>query len=118
MKNKESTRSATARVVLDNRDGAWKPGTFVTGFIATGQEALPVVVPRVAVQNIEGRDVIFVEHEGAFEMTPVTTGRADRTQVGIVSGLAVGTPYVAEGAFHLKATVVTSALGSHAGHGH
>jgi cobalt-zinc-cadmium efflux system membrane fusion protein len=114
----ESTRSATARVVLDNRDGAWMPGTFVTGFINTSEANLPVVAPKHAVQNIEGRDVVFVEHEGTFEMNPVTVGRADRTHVEILAGLEPGTPYVAEGAFQLKATVITSALGSHAGHGH
>ncbi len=114
----ESTRSATARVVLDNSDGAWRPGTFVTGFISNSGTSLPVVVPKHAVQNIEGRDVVFVEHEGAFEMNSVTVGRADRTRVEIVAGLKPGTPVVAEGAFQLKATVITSALGSHAGHGH
>jgi cobalt-zinc-cadmium efflux system membrane fusion protein len=79
---------------------------------------LPVVVPREAVQNVEGRDVVFVEHAGGFEMTPVTTGRSDRNGVEVVAGLEFGTPYVAEGAFQLKATVITSTLGSHAGHGH
>jgi len=114
----ESTRSATARVVLDNSDGRWMPGTFVTGFISTSEDSLSVVVPRDAVQNIEGRDVVFVQHEGSFEMTPVTLGRADRTRVEITTGLAPGTSYVSEGAFKLKATVITSNLGSHAGHGH
>ncbi len=114
----EATRSATARVVVDNGDGRWIPGTFVTATITMSEDQLPVVVPRNAVQNIEGRDVVFVEHEGAFEMTPVTTGRADRASVEITAGLPEGTPYVAEGASHLKAAVVTSALGSHAGHGH
>ena len=114
----ESTRSATARVVLENRDGAWMPGTFVTGFINTSEANLPVVVSRHAVQNIEGHDVVFVEHEGAFEMNPVTVGRADRSRVEIVAGLKPGTPVAAEGAFQLKATVITRALDSHAGHGH
>lgn len=114
----ESTRSATARVVLDNSGGVWMPGTFVTGFINTSEADLPVVAPKHAVQNIAGRDVVFVEHADGFEMQPVTVGRADRTHVEIVAGLEPGTPYVAEGAFQLKATVITSALGSHAGHGH
>lgn len=114
----ESTRSATARVVLDNRDGRWMPGTFVTGFISNSKDDLPVVVHRDVVQSIEGRDVVFVEHEGRFEMAPVTLGRTDRTNVEIVAGLEPGTRYVAEGAFQLKATVITSTLDSHAGHGH
>ncbi|NQU41194.1 MAG: efflux RND transporter periplasmic adaptor subunit [Lentisphaerae bacterium] len=114
----ESTRSATARVELDNRDGKWVPGTFVTGFITSSEVNLPVVVSRQAVQNIESRTIVFVEHEGAFEATPVTLGRADRTHVEVVTGLKPGTRYVAEGAYQLKATVITSNLGSHAGHGH
>ncbi len=113
-----ATRSATARIVLDNRDGEWVPGTFATAFISTAVENLPVVVPRSAVQNIEGRDVVFLSHEDAFEMQAVTIGRADRTHVEIVAGLEPGTPYVTDGAYQLKATVITSALDSHAGHGH
>lgn len=113
-----ATRSATARVVLDNREGLWTPGTFVTGFVSRSQDRLAVVVPRQAVQRIEGRDVVFVEHSGAFEATPVTLGRGDRTRLEVVAGLKAGTRYVVEGAFQLKATLVTSNLGSHAGHGH
>lgn len=113
-----ATRTARARVLLDNADGTWMPGTFVTAFLGTSDENVPVVVPRHAVQNLEGREVVFVEHEGAFEATPVIVGRADRTQIEVVAGLPPGTHYVAEGAFQLKATIITSELGSHAGHGH
>ena len=113
-----STRSATARVILDNPDGQWMPGTFVSGFIAMSAKELPVVVPRQAVQYIDGRDVVFIEHEGSFEMAAVATGRSDREHIEVVSGLEPGTPYAAEGAFQLKAAIVTSAMGSHAGHGH
>ena len=112
------TRSATARVVLDNTPGLWVPGIFATGFITASTDELSVVVPRSAVQSIEGRDVVFVEHEGEFEIAPVSLGRSDSKSVEIKSGLTAGTPYVSEGAFELKATVVTSALDSHAGHGH
>ncbi len=114
----ESTRSATARLVLDNNDGRWMPGTFVTGLVSLSEDDLPLVVPKGAVQAVGGKTVIFVEHEGGFEVTPVTTGRSDRENIEILSGLKAGTPYVAKGAFKLKATVITSHLGSHAGLGH
>ena len=114
----KSTRSATARVVLDNRDGNWIPGTFASGYISTSEQSLPVVVPRDAVQTIGEREIVFTEHEGAFEMTPVTLGRADRVNVEVTAGLKPGMRFVSKGAFQLKATVVTSNLGSHAGHGH
>jgi len=114
----EATRSATARVVLENSDGRWMPGTFVTGFSRISEEDVPVVVPREAVQTIDDRQVVFIEHEGTYEMVTVTPGRVDRNQVEITSGLEQGMRYVSEGAFQLKATIITSNLGSHAGHGH
>ena len=114
----EATRTATARIVLDNSDGRWIPGTFVTGTISTALEDLPVVIPRDAVQTLEGREVVFIEDEDGFEAVTVTIGRADREHVEIRSGLEPGTSYVEEGAFELKATVITRDLGSHAGHGH
>ena len=114
----QATRSATARIVLDNSEGLWVPGTFSTGLLTTSTDELPVVIPRSAVQSIDGHDVVFVEHEGEFEMTEVSLGRFDSKFVEIKSGLPAGSLYVSEGAFELKATVVTSALDPHAGHGH
>ena len=94
------------------------PGTFATGFISNSEDDLDVVVPRDAVQNLEGRDVVFVEHAGAYEVVSVRVGRMDRTNAEIISGLNPGTQYVAEGAFQLKATLMTRNIDSHAGHGH
>jgi multidrug efflux pump subunit AcrA (membrane-fusion protein) len=112
------TRAATARLVLDNRDGRWVPGSFVTGFVSTTDTNLPVVVPLDAVQHVAGKSVVFVEDEHGFEPVAVTLGRVDRVHVEIVSGLDAGTRYVAEGAFQLKSSLVTQDLDSHAGHGH
>lgn len=114
----EATRSATARIIVDNADGHWRPGTFVNGFVRLDEKEVPLVVPLKAIQVIEGRNVVFIEHEGAFEMVPVQLGQSDREHVEIVAGLQAGDAYVAEGAFGLKATVVTSNLDTHAGHGH
>ncbi len=113
-----TTRSATARVVLDNRDGRWTPGSFVTGVVQTSETQHPIVIPRNAVQTIEGETVVFAEHDGAFETIPVTTGAHDHSAVEIKAGLHPGMRYVAEGAFELKATMVTQNLDPHAGHGH
>jgi len=114
----ESTRTATARVVMDNSDGSWIPGTFVTGSIGVSAEGVTVVVPKDAVQSIDGESVVFVEEDGAFAPTPVETGRSDRTRVEIVAGLRPGVRYAARGAFELKATIITSTFDAHAGHGH
>lgn len=114
----EATRTATARVVLDNDDGSWRPGVFVVGRVGTAAERMPVVVPKDAVQTVAGKPVVFVVDGEHFEPVPVRTGRSDSRRVEIVAGLSAGTSYVAEGAFEIKAKLVTSSLGSHAGHGH
>ncbi|NLI76940.1 MAG: efflux RND transporter periplasmic adaptor subunit [Candidatus Riflebacteria bacterium] len=114
----QDTRTAVARVVLPNPSGIWRPGTFVTGYVRSAADHVAVVVPRMAVQNIEGKDVVFVPDGQGFRPVPVTVGRGDRENVEIVSGLAAGQAYVAHGAFDLKAVNVTSGAGSHAGHGH
>ncbi|HUS91774.1 MAG TPA: efflux RND transporter periplasmic adaptor subunit [Phycisphaerae bacterium] len=114
----EITRTCLARVVLPNPDGAYRPGLFVTGEIVVEQVDVPVRVPADAVQRIEDRPVVFVPTPEGLEATAVRTGRSDPRFVEIVSGLAAGQKYVARGAFELKAKIVTSGLGAHAGHGH
>ena len=112
------TRTASARLVLDNTDGSWRPGLFVVGRIAVSTQSIPVIVPKNAVQTIEGKTVVFIPEGDAFVPTPVQTGRSDREHIEITAGLAPGTQFVTEGAYELKAKLVTSNLGSHAGHGH
>lgn len=112
------TRTATARAVIDNADGEWRPGVFVVGRVQTAADDVPVVVPKHAVQTVADRPVVFVPSGDVFTPVPVQTGRSDRERVEITAGLAAGTPFVSEGAFEIKAKLVTSALGSHAGHGH
>ncbi|VVE07981.1 efflux transporter periplasmic adaptor subunit [Pandoraea iniqua] len=99
----EQTRTAKARVSLENPDRLWRPGVFVNVFIGTSQVNVPVAVAETAIQTVEGRTVVFVKTVQGFVATPVKTGRRDDTHVEIVSGLAPDTPYVAANSFVLKA---------------
>ncbi len=112
------TRTALARVVLPNSDGRWRPGLFVTARIEGGEEEVGVLIPKTALQSIDGEAVVFVETGDGFASRPVVTGRSDRSHVEVRSGLSEGERYIADGAFVLKARIVTSGLDSHAGHGH
>jgi len=114
----EETRTALARVVLPNPGGIWRPGLFVTATVTVGIVDVPVAVPKSAVVTLDEGPVVFVKDEDGYEPHPVTLGRSTATHVEIVAGLNAGEIYVAAGAFGLKAKIVTSSLGSHAGHGH
>jgi len=114
----DKTRTALARVVLANPGGTLRPGLFITAHITVGQEAAAVVVEKSAVQKLGEQPIVFVDASEGFEPTPVTLGRSNESHVEILAGLAAGQRYVTHGAFELKAKIVTSGLGAHAGHGH
>jgi len=99
----ERTRTGYARVVLSNPDGRWKPGMFITAEVQIGNEAAKVVIPQSALQTLEEGISVFVETDEGFEPRHVELGRANRTQVEVLSGLKAGERYVSKGGFTLKA---------------
>ena len=98
-----ASQSLTARVVVDNRDGALTPGLYVRGDVAVSQTQVPLVVPASALQELEGGTSVFVEDEDGMEPRVVKTGRTDGTAVEILEGLKAGEQVVVEGSFVLKA---------------
>ncbi|MGD9402284.1 MAG: efflux RND transporter periplasmic adaptor subunit, partial [bacterium] len=114
----ENTRTATARIVLANPDGLWRPGLFVSARLSVAGTEVPVLIPRTAAQNLDEEWVVFVEVGDGFEPVPVSLGRGDENRVEVLAGLTPGRRYVAEGAFECKAKVVTENIDPHAGHGH
>ncbi len=112
------SRTVRARVEVDNSDGALKPGMFATALIHTAEGETAVAVPRDAVQNVEGEDVVWIpgDEAGAFLASPVLLGEElPGGMVAIVAGLLAGDPVVVAGAFTLKAEL---AKGEFGGHGH
>lgn len=99
----EQTRTATARVVVDNPGLAWRPGLFVNVSVVRGKKEAAVTVQADGVQTIEGKPVVFVKAAEGFQARPVTLGASDGKVVEIVQGLAAGAEYVATGSFVVKA---------------
>jgi cobalt-zinc-cadmium efflux system membrane fusion protein len=113
----ETTRTATARIVLKNPDGHWRPGLFVEGRIETGRASASVVVPRSAITEMDGEQVVFVQTDEGFEPREVTVGRTTPESAEIVTGLKPGERFVAANVLALKAEMNRAAL-EHAGHAH
>ncbi|MBU9576854.1 efflux RND transporter periplasmic adaptor subunit [Ralstonia mannitolilytica] len=109
----EQTRTAPARVTLDNPKLAWRPGMFVNVSVESGRARVPVAVRAEALQTVDDKPSVFVPVEGGFEVRPVKTGRTDGTWTEIVEGLAAGTRYAAANSYVLKAEA-----GKSADHGH
>ena len=99
----EQTRSARARVVIDNPKLAWRPGLFVDVDVVTGSAEVPVAVEKEAIQNIEGTQIVFQRVKEGFIARPVTLGRSDGRRVEILTGLPAGAKYAAAHSFTIKA---------------
>lgn len=109
----QQTRTATARVTLDNPDMAWRPGLFVSVNVVVSSLDAPVAVAADAVQTLDNEAVVFIEVPGGFLAQPVKLGKASGEQVEVLSGLAPGVRYVSQNAFVLKAEL-GKASASHA----
>ncbi|UCC32499.1 MAG: hypothetical protein JSU86_09490, partial [Phycisphaerales bacterium] len=94
------------------------PGLFVSAELSIGEESTSVVVPKTAVQRIGEEPVVFVDANEVLRPVRVSLGRGDTTRIEVLSVLMPNERYVVEGAFELKAKIVTSGFGAHAGHGH
>jgi cobalt-zinc-cadmium efflux system membrane fusion protein len=97
------TRSATARVVLENKDGQWRPGMFVTAELAIEEIPVPVAVSVKAIQTLEDHSVVFGRYGQYFEARPLKLGRSDGQMVEVLNGLNAGEQYAAENSFAIKA---------------
>lgn len=107
----EETRTATARVVLENADGRWRPGMFVTVKIVQRDEHVPLAIRKEAVQTMERfGSVVFVQYGDQFEVRPVELGRSDGINVEVLKGLFPGEKYVAAKSFMLKSELSTEGL--------
>jgi cobalt-zinc-cadmium efflux system membrane fusion protein len=108
------TRSARAVAEIPNGDGTWRAGGFVTAHLATAEQPVDALVPRDAVQEVEGKKVVFVRNEEGFELREVEVGREDANGFEIIFGLDQGTEIAVANAFSLRAELGKS----EAGHGH
>ncbi len=99
----KDTRSARVVASLDNAARIYRPGGFVSAEISLDQSAADVVVPKAALQSLEGKPVVFVRTDKGFEARAVVTGRQDGSAAEIISGLARGEEIATANTFTLKA---------------
>ena len=99
------TRSATARIVIANPDGRWRPGLFVSVKLVQQSATVPIAVLAEAIQTFRDWQVVFVRYGDWFEARPLELGRSDGTWVEVLSGLIPGVQYAATNSFAIKAEI-------------
>lgn len=77
------TRTAMARVILDNPEGLWRDGMFINGFINTEEIEVPVAVSMDALQTLFDWTVVFGRYGNYFEARPLELGRNDGEMIEV-----------------------------------
>lgn len=99
----EQTRTARGRIVVQNPEGHWRPGLFVTVEVVQEEISVPVAVSVDAIQTFRDWSVVFVQCGDLYEARPLELGRSDGRWVEVLHGLSLGEKYVSRNSFILKA---------------
>lgn len=106
------TRTAKVRCVVANNDGALKLDMFAKVSIPTTEKKEALSVPEAAIQQIDGRPVVFVrQSETRFVRRSVDVGSTAGGLVEIRSGLKAGEDVVGSGSFYLKTALLRERVG-------
>lgn len=98
-----TTRTAVARVTLENSDGALRPGMFVEMLVEVEVQASGIV-PSSALLSRRDRMFLFVEvRPNVFRHRDVQIGAQSGDHVVILSGVSTGERVVTRGAILLDA---------------
>lgn len=101
----QETRAATARIVLPNSGGQWRPGLFVTVRLVREADTVPLAVAADAIQSFRDWQVVFFRYGDWFEARPLELGRTDGEWVEVRSGLEAGDEYASKNSFAVKAEI-------------
>jgi RND family efflux transporter MFP subunit len=103
----QNTRTAQVRIELPNTSERLKIGMYVNIAFATlgGSENTVPMIPKEAVQNINGQQIVFAatENPNAFLLKPVKLGAETDGMFPVLNGLFVGDKIVTDGSFLLRA---------------
>ena len=103
------SRAATVVLQLNGAPGGLTQGQAVRVRITPrGSQEGGIILPEEAVQQIEGRDMVFVQTKGGFQSTPVSVGSRSGGRIEILDGLRPGQTVVTKGAFVLKSQLGAS----------
>lgn len=98
----KETRMTRVIVSLDNTDGRWRPGSFVSASIPVDRRSVPLLLPRSSIQTVDGKLTAFVQVPEGFEARAVQAGAMTEDAVEVTGGLKSGEVVAVLNTFVLK----------------
>jgi membrane fusion protein, heavy metal efflux system len=105
------TRRVTVRCQVPNPGPRLKPEMYAQVTLAAGEPREALAVPSGAIQEIEGKPLVFVKTaKGSFERRDVTVGSEADGWVEVRSGVKAGETVATTGSFLLKSELLKGSL--------
>ncbi|MES2884994.1 MAG: HlyD family efflux transporter periplasmic adaptor subunit [Pseudomonadota bacterium] len=103
-----SNQSVQARVVIEQHDGSFLPGSFVTGEVAVAERQVPLAVKTAGLQAFRDFTVVYAQVGETYEVRMLELGTPQGDMVEVLGGLEPGTRYVTENSYLIKADIEKS----------
>lgn len=100
--------TALIRASIPNRGGWIRPGMTMRGRLTVNQETVPLAVRTEAIQPFRDFQVVYARYGDEYEVRMLELGRRGAEYTEVLSGIDLGTPYVTEGSFLVRADVEKS----------
>ncbi|MFA6568874.1 MAG: efflux RND transporter periplasmic adaptor subunit [Victivallales bacterium] len=109
----DHTRMTQARAEVPNTDGLLRDKMFARAHILSRSTDKALIIPLSALQNIEGKQVVFIKiSDNLFEARVIQAGGRKEGQLEVLSGLKADEPVVINHSFALKSQLLISRLGA------
>ena len=95
------TRTVPIRARLENESGKLRTNMYAEMDLQGAAKNF-VAVPKAAVQERDGKKIVFVKKAGGYEERPITTGIAGENYYEVKSGLTEGEIVATQGSLMLK----------------
>lgn len=105
-----NNQSVTALVQLDNSTGLLAAGMYLTGEVEVGRHAVPLAVKRIGLQAYRDFTVVFAKFDDTYEVRMLELGRQDDTWAEVLGGIDLGSDYVTENSYLIKADIEKSGV--------
>jgi RND family efflux transporter MFP subunit len=93
----EGTRRADAEIEIENPGFELKPGMFATANLVLDRKEDVILVPKQAVVDRGGRQVVFLANGARARMVPVTLAGSDDRSYEVASGVSPGDRLIVKG---------------------
>ena len=100
-----ATQTVLARVMFDNADGRFVPGTTVKGDVVVEEAQVPLAVKSEAIQPFRDFEVVYAKVGETYEVRMLEIGRRSAEWTEVLGGVEPGEEYVVGNSFLIKADI-------------